>query len=75
MKNEGIVIKDMEAYLINHENDYIRMYQDYEYDYDEIKKGSEWLKEYRSGDVPDDFEFTAYEDDGADYYDIRIEVF
>lgn len=73
MINEGIEIKDIEAYLINHKQNHIRMCSGY--DYDDVKTGSEWLNEYRQGKVTEYFEYTAYEDDDADYYDIRIEVY
>jgi len=63
---------DIECYFINHQNDYIRICNDFN---DEIKTGKEWLKEYNKGEITEDFKYYIYEDDQADYYSIRIEMY
>lgn len=66
------IIDDIEAYFINHPYDLIRVSCGMMND--EIKTGVEWLKEYRAGKITEEWNYLAFEDDEADYYDIRIEM-
>lgn len=66
-----VEILDVEAYLVNHQNDYIRVINMYT---DETKKGSSWLKDFYNGEFYDEWNMEVYEDDEADYYTVRIEL-
>ena len=66
-----VEILDVEAYLVNHQNDYIRVINMYT---DETKKGSSWLKDFYNGEFYDEWNMEVYEDDEADHYTVRIEL-
>lgn len=64
-------ILDVEAYLVNHYNDYIRVVNGY---VDETKRGAEWLKDFYRGEFYDEWNFEVYEDEDADCYSVCIEL-